>query len=67
MQLLKESIESSLYTLSKLGEQPLRDIDDTTLKADMMTMNEIMRNTSDDYILNLHENKAKKITITLKI
>ena len=26
-----------------------------------------MRNTPDDYILNLHENKAKKITITLKI
>jgi len=67
VQLLKESIESSLYTLSKLGEQPLRDIDDTTLKADMVTMNEIMRNTSDDYILNLHENEAKKLIITVKI
>ena len=61
-------MKSSLDTLSTLGEQPLRDIiSDDTLKADMKTMNEIIRNTSDDYILNLHENKAKKIIITLKI
>ena len=60
-------MESSLKTLSKLGEQPLREISDNTLQADMMKMNEIMRNTPDDYILNLHENKAKKITNTLKI
>ena len=65
--LLKESMESSLKTLHKLGEQPLRDIGDDTLHTDMNTMNEILRNTPDDYILNLHENKAKKITITLKI
>ena len=60
-------MESSLNTLHKLGEQPLRDIGDDTLHTDMMTMNEIMRNTSDDYILNLHENKGKKTIITLKI
>ena len=65
--LLKESMESSLKTLHKLGEQPLRDISDDTLHTDMKTMNEIMRNTPDDYIMGLHENKAKKITITLKI
>ena len=67
MGLLEQSVESSLDTLSKIGEQPLRDISDNTLHTDMMTMNEIIRNTSDDYILNLHENKAKKIIITLKI
>jgi len=60
-------MKSSLDTLAKLGEPPLRDIDDDTLQADMMSMNEIMRNTPDDYLLNLHENKAKKINITLKI
>jgi len=60
-------MESSLKTLYKLGEQPLREISDDTLHTDMMKMNEIMRNTPDDYILNLHENKAKKITNTLKI
>ena len=60
-------MESSLETLHKLGEEPLRDISDDTLHTDMETMNEIMRNTPDDYILNLHENKAKKSTITLKI
>ena len=60
-------MESSLWTLRKLGEEPLRDISDDTLHTDMKTMNEIMRNTPDDYILNLHENKAKKITITMKI
>ena len=60
-------MKSSLDTLAKLGEQPLRDIDDDTLKADMMKMNEILQNTPDESILNLHENKAKKIIITLKI
>ena len=67
MGLLEQSVESSLDTLSKIGEQPLREISDNTLQADMMKMNEIMRNTSDDYILNLHENKEKKNIITLKI
>ena len=54
-------------TLAKLGEQPLRKISDDTLKADMMSMNEILQNTPDESILNLHENKAKKIIITMKL
>ena len=54
-------------TLSKLGEQPLRDISDNTLHTDMMTLNETLRNTPDESILNLHENKTKKNIITLKI
>ena len=65
--LLEQSVESSLDTLSKIGEQPLRDISDNTLHTDMMTMNEIIRNTSDDYILNLHENRSKKIIVAMKI
>ena len=60
-------MESSLDTLSKLGEQPLREMSDDTLKADMMKMNEILGNTPDESILNLHGNKVKKIIITLKI
>src|SRR6056300_1915489 len=60
-------MESSLDTLSKLGEQPLREMSDDTLKADMMKMNEILRNTPDESILNLHKNKAKKINTTLEI
>ena len=67
MGLIEQSIKSSLGTLSKLGEQPLRDIDDDTLKADMMKMNLTLQNTTDDFILNLQENLAKKIIITLKI
>ena len=65
--LLEQSMKSSLDTLAKLGEQPLRGMSDDTLKADMMKMNEILRNTPDESILNLHENKAKKNIITLKI
>ena len=67
MGLLKESLESSLDILAKLGEQPLREISDDTLQADMVSMNEILQNTSDESILNLHENKAKKIIITMKL
>ena len=66
-ELLEESMSSSLDTLSKLGEQPLREISDSTLQADMMKMNEMLRNTSDESILNLHENKTKKVIITLKL
>ena len=65
--LLKQSMESSLDTLTKLGEQPLRDMSDDTLKADMMKVNEILRNTPDESILNLHENKAKRVIVTMKI
>ena len=60
-------MKPSLDTLAKLGDQPLRDIDDDTLKSDMVSMNEILRNMPDESILNLHENKAKKINTTLKI
>ena len=60
-------MKSSLATLAKLGEKPLRKISDNTLQADMMKMNEILQNTPDESILNLHENKAKKIFITLKL
>ena len=67
MGLLKQSMESSMGTLSKLGEQPLRDISDNTLQTDMMTMNKTLRNTPDESILNLPENKEKKNIITLKI
>ena len=56
-----------LDTLAKLGEQPLRDMSDDTLIADTVSMNEILRNMPDESILNLHENKAKKNIITLKI
>ena len=60
-------MKSSLDTLAKLGEQPLRKISDNTLQADMMSMNEILQNTPDESILSMHENKAKKIIITMKI
>ena len=67
MGLIEQSIKSSLDTLAKLGEQPLRDMSDDTLIADTVSMNEILRNMPDESILNLHENKAKKNTITLEI
>ena len=65
--LFEKSMKSSLHTLAKLGEPPLREISDYTLQADMMKMNEILQNTPDESILNLHENKAKKIIITMKL
>jgi len=60
-------MESSLDILAKLGEQPLREISDSTLQADMISMNESLRNTPDESILSMHENKTKKISITMKI
>ena len=65
--LIEQSMESSLNTLHKLGEQPLRDIDDTTLQADIVSMNLTLQNTTDESILNLHETKAKKIIMTTTI
>ena len=67
-ELLQASMSSSLDTLSKLGEKPPREISDPSLKADMLAMNEMMRNTSDDYILNMQEkNNSKRIVTTLKL
>ena len=60
-------MKSSLDTLAKLGELPLRDTSDDTLQADMMSMNESLRNTPDESILSMQENKAKKIIITMKL
>ena len=65
--LVQQSMKSSLDTLSKLGEQPLRDISDDTLQADMMSMNLTLQNTTDDFILSMQENRTRKIIITMKI
>jgi len=65
--LLQASMSSLFDTLSKLGEQPLREISDTTLHTDMQTKNEILRNTPDESILNMQKNGAKKIATTVKL
>ena len=66
-ELLQASVASSLETLSKLGEQPPREITDTTLHTDMQTMNEILRNTPDELILNMQKNDAKKIVSIMSL
>ena len=63
---MKESMLSSFDTLFKLGEQPPRDID-ATLYTDMVNMNTMLRSMSDDSILNMQENKEKKIEILLAL
>ena len=65
--LLQASMSSLFDTLSKLGEEHPREISDTTLHTDMQTMNEILRNTSDESILNMRKNDAKKIATTVKL
>ena len=64
--MMKESMLSSFDTLFKLGEQPPRDID-ATLYTDMVNMNTMLRGMSDDSILNMQENKEKKIEILLAL
>ena len=64
---MDESMASCFDTLFKLGEKPLRDMDDNTLKTDMLKMNAILETMSDDSILNMRENKAKKYNTTMKL
>ena len=65
---LQESMTASFDTLSKLGEKPLQDMSNATLKADMLSMNEILRSMSDDSILNMQaQKKNKKLIATLNL
>ena len=59
---------SSFDTLSKLGEEPLREISNATLKTDMLAMNKILRSMPDDSILNMQaQNKNKKLIATFNL
>ena len=62
-----DSVESSLDTLSKLGEQPVRSLGDASLYSDILAMNATLQNISDDEILNMQEVNAKKVLTTMKI
>ena len=64
---IKQSMKTSLDTLSKLGEQPLRDIGDTTLNNDLLKMNRRLRGMSDESILNIQENTLKKYETIMKL
>lgn len=66
-QLIEESMASCFDTLSKLGEQPLRDIGDTTLNNDLLKMNRRLRGMSDESILNIQENALKKYETIMKL
>ena len=65
--LLEQSMKSSLDILAKVGEQPLREISDSTLQADMVSMNLTLLNTPDDFILGMQENRTRKIIVAMKI
>ena len=52
-----------LDILTKLGENPPRSMDDSTLKDDINAMNKVLRERSDDSILNMPQTNNKKIVI----
>ena len=59
--LLKESMESIFQILIKLGEDPPRALDDSTLKADMEAMNKVLQERSDESLLNMQQANDKKL------
>jgi len=59
--LLKESMESIFKMLIKLGEDPPRALDDSTLKADMEAMNKVLQERSDESLLNMQQANDKKL------
>jgi len=61
--LFKESLEMILDILTKLGENPPRSMNDSTLKDDINAMNKVLRERSDDSILNMPQTNNKKIVI----
>jgi len=61
--LFKESLEMILDILIKLGENPPRSMDDSKLKDDINAMNKVLRERSDDSILNMPQTNNKKIVI----
>ena len=65
--LAEQSMASCLKVLSKLGEEPLRDIGDATLNNDLLTMNRKLRDMSDQEILNIQENSLKKYETIMKL
>ena len=66
-ELLQDSVASSFDTLLKLGDKPLREVGDPTLRTDMQTINEILSSRSDESILSMQENKAKEVVAKMKI
>ena len=65
--LVEQSMASCFKVLSKLGEEPLRDMGDTTLKNDLLTINRKLRGMSDEAILNIQENSLKKYATIMKL
>ena len=65
--LVEPSMVSCVKVLSKLGEEPLRDIGDATLNNDLLTMNRKLRGMSDESILNIQENTLKKYETIMKL
>jgi len=61
--LFKESLEMILDILTKLGENPPRSMNDSTLKDDINAMNKVLRERSDDSIMNMPQTNNKKIVI----
>ena len=64
---LHESMSSSFDILRMLGENPLRDMGDKELNTDIQKINTILKNTTDDTILNMQENQTKKLVTTLTV
>ena len=53
--------------LAKLGEKPLRDMEDNTLSTDITAMNEILQTLTDEYFCNMQDNQTKRVVSILKL
>jgi len=61
--------ESILKLLNELGEDPPRVMGDSTLKADIDTMNQLLQCQSNESLLNMHRHQAnnKKLATLLRL
>ena len=59
--------ESILKLLNELGEDPPRDMGDSTLKADIDAMNQVLKSQSNDSLLNMHQANDKKLATLLRL
>ena len=54
-------MESILGILTKLGEAAPRPMGESTLMTDIDAMNKVLHDRSDDSLLNMQDNKDKKL------
>ena len=63
----QESIDVTFKVLTELGEDLPRPNGDSSLSDDMQAMNDLLRNTRDDDILNMQQTNEKRIIMLQKL